>query len=72
MNFRPGDHIKFEIKNERTGESEWMWLRVESSDDSKRLIFGLLDSQPVVFAGQLTLGQHLAVSYDNVREHRHF
>lgn len=37
MNLEPGDFIKFEIKNEDTGEAEWMWLRqgrcdVENSD----------------------------------------
>jgi hypothetical protein len=30
---------------------------------------GVLDSQHVVFAPQLHLGQELAVSFDNVREH---
>ena len=39
-----GDYIKFEIKNDATGESEWMWLRVDYSDDAKTLVFGWLDS----------------------------
>jgi hypothetical protein len=65
-----GDFVKFEIKNEKTGDSEWMWLRVERSDEAQRLVFGWLDSQPVAFTADLKLGQHMAVSYDNVREHR--
>ena len=72
MNFEPGDHVKFEIKDEKTGESEWMWLKVDSCDDSQRLVFGRLDSEPVVFSSELKLGQQMAVSYDNVREHRRF
>jgi hypothetical protein len=65
-----GDHVKFEITNEKTGESEWMWLGVDYCDESKRLVFGWLDSDPVVFSNELKLGQHLAVSYHNVREHK--
>lgn len=70
MDFKSGDHIKFEIKDEKTGESEWMWLKVDYCDDSKRVVFGWLDSEPVVFSSDLKLGQHLVVSYDNIREHR--
>ncbi len=33
-------------------------------------VFGWLDSQPIVFTPDMKLGQHLAVSYDNIREHR--
>lgn len=67
--YAPGDHIKAEFRDERTGESEWMWVRVESADDSLKVVFGRLDSQPVVFSGELRLGQQLAVSYANIREH---
>lgn len=72
VDFKAGDHIKFEIKDARTGESEWMWLKVDYCDDSKRVVFGWLDSEPVVFSGEVKLGQPMAVSYDNVREHRRF
>ena len=24
VKFEPGDHVKFEIKDEKTGEAEWM------------------------------------------------
>ncbi len=68
--YQPGDYVKVEFKDERTRESEWMWVKVDNCDDKNRLVFGWLDSQPVVFPDRLKLGQHLAVSYDNVREHR--
>ena len=69
--YEKGDHVKIEVQNEGSGESEWMWLLVESSDDSEALVFGKLDSQPVVNI-DMKLGQELAVSYDNIREHRRF
>lgn len=70
VKFEPGDFIKFEIKDEKTGESEWMWLRIDYCDELKRVVFGWLDSQPVVFTTDLKHGQHLAISYDNIREHK--
>jgi uncharacterized protein YegJ (DUF2314 family) len=69
--YSKGDHVKIEVVNDRSGESEWMWLLVERCDDAKRLVFGQLDSEPVVIT-DMRLGQELAVSYDNVREHRRF
>ena len=69
MRYESGDYIKFEIKDDETGVSEWMWLRLDRCDDANRLVFGWLDSQPVVFQANLKLGQHLAVSYDNIRDH---
>ena len=66
----PGDFVKFEVTRAQHDESEWMWMRVERNDEPNRVIFGWLDSQPIVFASELKLGQHMAVSYDNVREHR--
>jgi len=69
--YNKGDHVKIEVVNENSGESEWMWLLVERSDDPDRLVFGKLDSEPIVIT-DLRLGQELAVSYDNIREHRRF
>ena len=66
-----GDHVKIEVVNESSGESEWMWLLVERRDDRGRLVFGKLDSEPIAIT-DMHLGQELAVSYDNVREHRRF
>ena len=70
MKLEQGDYVKFEIKDEKSGEAEWMWLRVDYCDEPKRIVFGWLDSQPVVFTSGLKLGQQLAVSYDNIREHK--
>jgi hypothetical protein len=48
-----------------------MWLLVDHSDDEQRLVFGHLDSEPVV-ATDMKRGQQLAVSFDQVRDHRKF
>jgi hypothetical protein len=42
-NYQPGDYIKAEFKNDETGESEWMWVRVDSCDDANRRVFGRLE-----------------------------
>jgi uncharacterized protein YegJ (DUF2314 family) len=64
-----GDYVKAEFKDERTGESEWMWVKVDRVDDNLRVVFGRLDSQPIVLAA-LQLGMEIAVSYDNIRDRR--
>lgn len=69
--YRKGEHVKIEIKDELSGESEWMWLLVESSDDRQQLVFGKLDSQPIVNM-DMRLGQELAVAYDKIRDRRTF
>ncbi len=69
MNYGVGDHIKFEVRDAKTGASEWMWLKVERVDDAIRAVFGRLDSQPVIFDKTMRLGQELAVSFDSIREH---
>jgi uncharacterized protein YegJ (DUF2314 family) len=69
--YSKGDHVKIEVVHEESGESEWMWLLVEQCDDVERVVFGQLDSDPIVIT-DMHLGQELAVSYDNVREHRRF
>lgn len=69
--YSKGEHVKFEARNDQSNESEWMWLLVDRSDDDRELVFGTLDSQPVVMT-DMHLGQELAVSYDNVRESRKF
>jgi uncharacterized protein YegJ (DUF2314 family) len=57
--------------NDQSGESEWMWLLVDHSHDGQRLVFGKLDSEPVAIT-DMRLGQELAVSYDNIRDHHTF
>lgn len=67
--YQPGDYVKVEFKEDSTGESEWMWVRIDHADDGERIVFGLLDNDPVVNKG-LRRGMELAVSYDNIREQR--
>ena len=69
--YQTGDHVKFEVVDEHSGESEWLWLSVQRSDDEGGIVFGRLDSQPIVVT-DMKLGQELAVSYDRVRDHRRF
>jgi len=68
--YEPGDYVKFEMKDEHSGDAEWMWLRVDLIDPDRRILFGQLDSEPVVFTKELRLGQEIAVSFDNVRDRR--
>ena len=69
--YTPGDYIKVEFPDETTGIGEWMWVRVDRSDDEKQLVFGTLDNEPVNdYGGKLKLGSELAVSYSQVREHK--
>jgi uncharacterized protein YegJ (DUF2314 family) len=69
--YSKGEHVKIEVVDERSGEKEWMWLLIERSDDAARLVFGTLDSEPIAITN-MHLGQELAVSYDNIRDHRLF
>jgi len=69
--YQKGDHVKIEVVNERTGENEWMWLSVDHCDDQRQLVFGTLDSEPLVNT-DMRLGQELAVSYIKIRDHRRF
>jgi len=48
-----------------------MWLLVERSDDEQEIVFGTLDSQPIVVT-DMKLGQEVALSYDRMRDHRRF
>lgn len=68
--YSAGDYVKVEFRNDATGESEWMWVQVDSCDDRMQLIFGRLDNLPVAFAEKLKLHSEIAVSYRNVRDHR--
>ena len=69
--YTPGDYIKVEFPDEVTGVAEWMWVRVTSCDDAKRLVFGKLDNAPVNDAtGKLKLGTVLAINFNQIKEHR--
>jgi len=67
--FRPGDYVKAEFEDEATGESERMWVQVDSCDDEEGVLFGKLDNEPLLGRG-LHVGDELAVRYDKVVEHR--
>jgi hypothetical protein len=69
--YEQGDYVKVEFPDEATGIGEWMWVRVLRCDDTKQLVFGTLDNEPVSdYGGKLRLGSDLAVSYSQIREHR--
>jgi hypothetical protein len=69
--YEQGDFVKVEFPDDATGVGEWMWVRVDYCDDEKRLIFGALENVPLDDDGtKLKLGSELAVSFDNIREHR--
>lgn len=69
--YNKGEHVKIEVVNDQSGEREWLWLLVDHSDDDQKVVFGKLDSEPVAIT-DMRLGQELAVSYDNIRDHRTF
>jgi len=67
--YKRGDFVKVEIRDETSGESEWLWVLVDRSDDERRLVFGKLDNESIVHAN-VRLGMDVAISYDNVKDHR--
>lgn len=67
--YQRGDFVKIEFKDESTGESEWMWVRVVRADEKNELIFGQVDNEPIVHK-DLRRGMELAVSYKNIRDHK--
>lgn len=46
--FLHGDHVKIEVADERSGDIEWVWLLVDHCDEEHQVVFGQLDSEPVV------------------------
>jgi hypothetical protein len=71
VKYETGDYVKVEFPDEATGVAEWMWVRVTSCDDAKRLLFGTLDNAPVNdYSGKLKLGTELAISFDQIRGQR--
>jgi hypothetical protein len=69
--YERGDYIKVEFPGEAGMPSEWMWVRVHHCDDSKQMVFGTLDNEPVNdYDDKLELGSELAVAYSQIREHK--
>jgi hypothetical protein len=67
--YETGDCIKTEFRDAPSGQVEWMWVRVQHDDPASRVVFRVLDSEPIVNT-DLYLGQELAVSCDMIRERR--
>jgi len=66
-----GDYVKVEFPADSPGlPGEWMWVRVHHCDEERQILFGTLDNEPVVNPQDLQLGQELAISYGQIREHR--
>jgi hypothetical protein len=69
--YAPGDYIKVEFPDEVTGVAEWMWVRVEICDDTRKVVMGKLDNEPLNdYSGKVKLGSEIVVSYSQIREHR--
>ncbi len=69
--YERGDYIKVEFPSEAGMPSEWMWVRIHHCDDSKQMVFGTLDNEPLNdYNDKLELGSELAVSYSQIREHK--
>ena len=64
-----GDYLKVEFRDDESGESGLMCVKVESDDPASRIVWGILESEPIV-STRPRLGIQLAVSYDSIREHR--
>jgi hypothetical protein len=60
--YKRGDHVKVVFADEVSGERKWMWIDVDFCDDFNKVLFGHLDSKPVVRT-DLRLGEQLTVSY---------
>jgi len=67
--YEPDERVRVEFREDRTGESEWMWVKVDYCEDENNVVFGWLDNIPVLNT-DLTLSQHPAISCENMREHR--
>jgi uncharacterized protein YegJ (DUF2314 family) len=69
--YQSGDYVKVEFPDEVTGVGEWMWVRVDHADDEQRLVFGVLDNEPLNnYSGKIKLGSQLAISYDRILDHK--
>ena len=69
--YKQGDFVKAVFKDDRSGETERMWIVVDTCDDEKQLVFGKLDNEPIAaFLDKLWLGKDVAISYDLIVDHR--
>lgn len=69
--YQPGDYVKAIFKDDRTDNTERMWIKVDTCDDERRVVFGTLDNEPIAaYLDKLWLGKELALSYDLIVAHR--
>ena len=69
--YQAGDFVKAVFQDERSGETERIWIIVDCCDEEKQLVFGKLDHEPMAaFFDKLWLGKDVAVSYDLIVGHR--
>jgi hypothetical protein len=60
MTYAKGDYVKVEFSDHVTGIGEWMWVKVDHCDDEKRILYGVLDNEPVKdYDGKIGLGSLL-------------
>jgi hypothetical protein len=70
MGYLPGDYVKVELEGEGELPGEWVWVRVQSHDEKRKIVFGILDNQPISDLKHLKVGQLLAINCDKIRDHR--
>ena len=69
--YQSGDYVKAVFKDDRSDEAERMWVKVDTCDDERRVVFGTLDNEPIAaFLDKLWMGKELAISYDLIVDHR--
>jgi hypothetical protein len=69
--YEPGDYVKVEFADEKSGIAEWMWVRVEVLDDKRKVVIGRLGNEPLNdYDEKMEQGAQLVVSYEQIREHR--
>ena len=61
MQYERGDYVEVEFDGKSGLPGEWMWVRVDRCDQTRRLLFGRLDNEPLLTV-EVELGQELAIS----------
>ena len=61
------DQVRIEVPHQESGYGEWMWLFGDRDSCRQQLVFGQLDSDPVVVS-EMRLGQIFAVTCGQVRD----
>jgi hypothetical protein len=59
--YQPGDYVKVEFRDD-TGESEWMWVKVEHADDEEEVVFGDFRDDLLLAGTQVTAAARIRLS----------